>query len=563
MEQSPLLPRVAYFSMEMALDPAMPTYSGGLGILAGDTMRSAADLAIPMVGVTLASRSGYFRQQIVSGAQVEQAQAWSPQQHARPVETKVSVRIAARDVWVTAWEYTVQSRCPNSRPVPVYLLDTDLPENPPADRNLTGSLYGGDNAYRLQQEIVLGIGGVRLLRALGIAVEKYHLNEGHAALLTLELLRQQLQDGVASTAATARVREHCVFTTHTPVPAGHDQFDYELALPALAGLVQPQLVRSLAGKERLNMTLLALNLSGWVNGVARRHAEVSRDMFPGYEVHAITNGVHSWTWASDAHRALYDKYFPHWQVEPESLVHAGRIPAEELSAAHAAAKDALLGHLARSLPGSALRRDRLTIGFARRMTSYKRPSLLFSDLDRLRRIARRYPLQVVLAGKAHPMDMPGKEHIRNLHRFAKELGPDIPVAFLPDYAMDTARLIVSGVDVWLNTPQRPLEASGTSGMKAALNGVPNLSVLDGWWLEGWEEGITGWAVGPDGPHDAQLDVESLYTKLERVVAPLFYDDPAGWRQVCMNAISDNASFFNTHRMVRRYVLEAYSRVAAR
>ena len=562
MDPSPLLPRVAYFSMEMALDAAMPTYSGGLGILAGDTMRSAADLAIPVVGVTLASRSGYFRQRIEAGAQVEQPQAWSPDRHAKPVPTKVSVRIGTHDVWITAWEYTVASHCKGSRPVPVYLLDTDLPENRPADRTLTGTLYGGDSDYRLRQEMVLGVGGARLLHALGIKVEKYHLNEGHAALLTLELLHRQANEGVNADAAVARVREHCVFTTHTPVPAGHDQFDYELALPLLAGLAPAPLVKKLAGKERLNMTLLALNLSGWVNGVARRHAEVSRDMFPGYEVHAITNGVHAWTWASDGHRALYDKHFPHWGLEPEGLVHAARIPMEEVAAAHAAAKQALLSHIALALPAVPLRPDRLTIGFARRMTSYKRPSLLFSDLERLRKLSKKYPLQIVLAGKAHPMDMPGKEHIRNLHRFARELAPDVAVAYLPDYAMDSARLIVSGVDVWLNTPQRPLEASGTSGMKAALNGVPNLSVLDGWWLEGWEEGITGWAVGPDGPHDAEVDAESLYDKLERVVAPLFYDDPAGWQQVCRGAIGANASFFNTHRMLRRYVIEAYSRNGA-
>ncbi|MEJ7928887.1 alpha-glucan family phosphorylase [Ramlibacter sp. AN1015] len=553
------LPRVAYLSMEIALANDIPTYSGGLGVLAGDTLRSAADLALPMVGVTLASRSGYFRQRLEGGNQHEAQQPWSPHEHAQAVPLKVPIQLCGREVWVGAWDYRIGGRCEGSQPVQVLLLDTDLPENHPQDRALTANLYGGDAAYRLGQELVLGVGGARMLAALGLQMDKYHLNEGHAAFLTLELLRQQLLPGDSPAAAIETVRARCVFTTHTPVPAGHDQFDYDLVLPSLGDLLAHDLVRSLGGAERLNMTLLALKLSGWVNGVARRHAEVSRGMFPGYEVHAITNGVHPWTWTSDAHRALYDRHVPHWCHEPEQLIHATRIPLDALAQAHAAAKYALLEFAAAATGRRVLRQERLTLGFARRMTGYKRPLLLFSDLERLRAIARRFPLQVVVAGKAHPRDEDGKRHIAALHELAAQLEQEVPIVFLPDYGMDLARRIVSGVDVWLNTPQRPLEASGTSGMKAALNGVPNLSVLDGWWLEGWEEGITGWAVGPDGPHDPAADAASLYDQLERVVAPLYYEDPTGWLHLAREAIARNGSQFNAHRMLRRYVLEAYAR----
>ncbi|TFZ04380.1 alpha-glucan family phosphorylase [Ramlibacter rhizophilus] len=554
------IPHVAYFSMEIALQSDVPTYSGGLGVLAGDTLRSAADLALPVTAVTLASRSGYFRQQIEGGRQLEHPQAWNPADHARHVPVKVPVRVGAREVWVTAWEWRIESHCAESQPVSVLLLDTDLPENHPEDRALTGTLYGGDAAYRLAQEMVLGIGGVRLLAAIGCPVEKYHLNEGHAALLTLELLREQMERSDCDLdAAIEAVRRRCVFTTHTPVPAGHDQFEHDLVHSLLGTLASAELLRRLGGAERLNMTLVALELSGWVNGVAQRHAEVSRAMFPGFEVHAITNGVHPWTWASDGHRALFDQHVPHWCHEPELLIHASRIPLEDIARAHARAKASLLAHAQRVAEPVALAPDCLTIGFARRMTSYKRPLLLFSDLARLRRIARRYPLQIVMAGKAHPRDWEGKQHIEQLHAIARELEGEVPLVFLPGYDMDLGRQMTAGVDLWLNTPQRPLEASGTSGMKAALNGVPNLSVLDGWWLEGWEEGVTGWAVGPDGPHDPAVDSLSLHDQLEQVIAPLFYEDPQAWLHVCREAIARNGSQFNSHRMLRRYVLEAYTR----
>ena len=554
-------PRIAYFSMEIALQSGIPTYSGGLGVLAGDTMRSAADLDLPMVGVTLASRAGYFRQELVDGRQVEQPDTWAPEKWARRLPAKVALQIGNREVWVGAWLYAVEAH--RGGAVPVILLDTDLPENQAEDRELTHYLYGGDETYRLKQEMVLGIGGVRMLGALGLPVRKYHLNEGHAALLTLELLRRLAHEPQEAGSPglhydVPAVRQRCVFTTHTPVEAGHDQFSYTLAEQMLGDFVDAAELRALAGADRLNMTRLALNLSEHVNGVARRHAEVSRRMFPGYRVHAITNGVHPWTWACDSFRRLYDAHLPRWCHEPELLVRADRIPDGELRQAHAEAKAALLERI-RDHGGQALDPALPVLGFARRMTPYKRADLLFSDLERLKAIAERHPFQIVLAGKAHPRDGGGKQLIERLHAWAKALQGAVPVVYLPGYDMDLARLLVSGVDVWLNLPLRPLEASGTSGMKAALNGVPSLSVPDGWWLEGLIEGVTGWAVGGESDSDNGGDAASLYAKLERQVLPLSYGDGAGWTAVMKGAISRNASFFNSHRMMRRYAVEAYLR----
>ena len=552
-------PRIAYFSMEIALRSEIPTYSGGLGVLAGDTMRSAADLGLPMIGVTLASRAGYFRQEIVDGDQVERADVWQPERWAQRLAAKVAVRVGERDVWISAWLYPVEGH--RGGTVPVLLLDTDLAENHAEDRELTHFLYGGDAAYRLKQEMVLGIGGVRMLGALGFAVRKYHLNEGHAALLGVELLRR-LAHTPQEAGTTGlhydvpAVRQRCVFTTHTPVEAGHDQFSYDLAESLLGGLIEGAELRRLAGQERLNMTRLALNLSEHVNGVARRHAEVSRRMFPGYQVSAVTNGVHSRTWACDSFRRLYDVHLPRWCHDPEQLVRADLIPDAELEQAHAEAKNALL-EVVRSRSGSVLDPALPLLGFARRMTPYKRADLLFSDLERLKSIAQRHPFQVVLAGKAHPRDVEGKALIERLHAWARTLQGAVPVVFLAGYDMDLARLLVSGVDVWLNLPIRPLEASGTSGMKAALNGVPNLSVLDGWWLEGWIEGITGWAVGSESDADNVRDAASLYDKLEHDVLPLYFGDRARWTSVMKGAITRNAFYFNSHRMMRAYAVQTY------
>ncbi len=556
-------PRIAYFSMELALRNEICTYSGGLGVLAGDTLRSAADLELPMVAVTLVSRKGYFHQSIdATGHQSESADAWDPAQWMTFLSAKVALTIESRTVWVGGWLYILQGHM-NGRQ-PIIFLDTDLDENHPDDRTITDRLYGGDERYRLKQEMVLGIGGVRLLQAIGFSVRLYHMNEGHSALLALELLRryaypaQDLRAG-ESPYDVPRVRELCCFTTHTPVEAGHDRFDYQLVRTLMPAFIDDHTLKSIAGEENLNMTRMALNLSEYVNGVAKRHAEVSRSMFPGYNVHAVTNGVHPFVWTCESLQKLFDTHMPGWCHEPELLMRTDCCVSDpDIWEAHMQAKRELIDEVGRA---TSVRLDPgvLTIGFARRMTAYKRPDLLFSDLRRLRAIAQRHAVQIVMAGKAHPRDEGGKRLIEKLHTYIRELADQIPMAYLPDYDLNMARLLVAGVDVWLNTPLRPFEASGTSGMKAAFNGVPHLSVLDGWWVEGCIEGVTGWAVGNSADTDSTGDAASLYDKLETAILPRYYRDRDAWIAMMKSTVSKSASYFNSHRMMRRYATEAYIR----
>jgi starch phosphorylase len=562
-------PRVACFSMEIALRSEIPTYAGGLGILAGDTMRSAADLGLPLVAVSLVSRAGHFRQSFdPDGRQLEEPSPWEPAQWARLLEAKIAVSIESRVVWIGAWLYVLEGQ--TGKRQPVLLLDTALAENQPEDRDITRELYGGDDVCRLKQEIVLGIGGVRMLRALGFRIRQYHMNEGHSALLGLELLRLSARPrGGESPYDVAAVRRLCCFTTHTPVEAGHDRFSYGIAskilglagpgqAPTKENLIDLPMLKQLAGEGQLNMTRLALNLSEFVNGVAKRHAELSERMFPGHHVHAISNGVHPLTWTCESFRRLYDRYFPGWSHEPELLVRADCcIPNAAIADAHVQAKQALIDRV-RARLGVALQPQAPILAFARRMTAYKRPDLLFSDIERLKSIARSRAFQIVLAGKAHPRDDSGKRLIAELHKHVRSLRDTLPIVYLADYDMATAQVLVAGADIWLNTPLPPQEASGTSGMKAAFNGVPSLSILDGWWIEGCIEGITGWAVDSDGQGAA--DARALYDKLEQVVLPLYYGNGPqgrGWIEVMKGAISKNASYFSSHRMMRRYATEAY------
>jgi len=559
-----LIPRthIAYFSMEIALAPEIHTYGGGLGVLAGDTARSCADLELPVVFVTLLSRSGYLRQEIdPDGRQIDGPDPWDPGRWVEPLGAKIAVRIEGREVWVRPWLYLLEGG--TGFQVPVVLLDTELDENAAGDRELTDRLYGGDEAYRLKQEIVLGIGGFRLLRALGFEIHTYHLNEGHSALLTIDLLkRHRLMPEMVRpddcVYDAPKVREYCVFTTHTPVEAGHDRFPYPLVERLLGNVIEIDQLRILAGEDCLNMTRLALNLSGYVNGVAERHAETALRMFPGFRVRAITNGVHAPTWTCPSFARLFQANFPEWQHEPEVLVRADQLPDDAVWDAHVAAKRELLDRVA-EVCAVRLDPELPLLGFARRMTGYKRPELLFADLDRLRRIARRTPFQIVMAGKAHPRDGEGKRLIERLHAHLRELAGAVPAVFLPNYDMALARRLVAGVDVWLNTPLPPLEASGTSGMKAALNGVLNFSVLDGWWLEAWIEGRTGWAIGDGRSGGHEHDARDLYDKLENVILPRYHGDRAGWIWMMKEAISKIACYFNSQRMMRRYASEAYLR----
>jgi starch phosphorylase len=550
---------VGYFSMEIAIEPNMPTYSGGLGVLAGDTLRSAADLGLPLAAITLAHRKGYFRQQLdANGVQAEQPQPWHPEARLTEEEPRVVVVIEGRSVHIRAWRYEMEGVTGHT--LPIFLLDTDLEENDPRDRTLTDFLYGGDFNYRLQQEMILGLGGFRMLDALGIDVSVYHMNEGHAALLTLALLGKTLSGNALSTAQDRdyeRVRQHCVFTTHTPVPAGHDRFSMEQSNRIL-GTEFTQAVERIGGVHEgmVNLTYIALRLSRFVNGVAMQHAKVSRAMFPEYEIHAITNGVHANTWTAPAMQATFDKHLPRWREDNVQLRYAIDIPREELAAAHAHGKRTLLAEVEKRT-GVSLRDEVFTIGFARRVATYKRGDLLFTDPERLARLAQAHGgLQILYAGKAHPADEPGKNIIRRVFEAAAKLTSDkLHILYLADYEWRLGAMLTGGVDLWLNNPLRPYEASGTSGMKAALNGVPSLSVLDGWWIEGSIEGVTGWSI--DDHEQPEQEADSLYTKLESKILPLFYQDPAGWSRLMQTTIAMNGSFFNTQRMLEQYVTNAY------
>lgn len=555
-------PRIAYFSMEIAVDPRFPTYAGGLGVLAGDMLRSAADFGLPIVGVTLLSRMGYFRQILdEQGRQREVPEEWRPETVLEMVEPYVSVTVEGRRVSLRAWRYWIQGNA--GRRVPVYLLDANLPENESNDRPLTDALYGGDQYHRLCQEVVLGVGGIRLLRALGYhKIDRFHMNEGHSALLGLALLEERIDGSKTSTARDEdieAVRHQCIFTTHTPVPAGQDQFPADLVRRVLGEHWSAVLASTgccLNGV--LNMTYLGLRLSRYINGVAMHHGEVSHGMFPNYPVHAITNGVHAVTWTSKPFQELYDLHIPEWRHDNLYLRYAVGISIAEIQRAHALAKRELLDRI-NALTGVSLAENVFTIGFARRATAYKRADFLFADLPMLLKIREHSgPFQIIYGGKAHPRDEEGKAIIQKVFQAAASLRGQIPVVYLENYEWELARFLTSGVDLWLNTPHRPFEASGTSGMKAALNGVPSLSVRDGWWIEGHFEGKTGWSIGFDeDPEQHEVEIASLHDKLEHVILPMFYQHPEEYADVMRSVIALNGSFFNTQRMVSQYLINAY------
>ena len=577
---------IAYYSMEIALDDRLPTFSGGLGVLAGDHVRAAADRGLPLGAVTLLYTHGFFDQSTAGGEQHEEPVEWSPSSLLEELPVRVAVVISGRRVELRVWRTLVEGV--DGHAVPVHFLDANVAENAPEDRRITDRLYPSDPYERLRQEAVLALGGPLVLDTLGYqGIKVHHMNEGHGSLVPVALLARRVAgldpanalSGPLAAAAQAdldAVRRRCVFTTHTPVPAGHDRFSREIADAVLGPPVLDALeaLGCLEDDGTLNMTVLGMRGAGFVNGVSLRHQDATREMFPFQQVEAVTNGVHSVTWAAPATAELFDRHVPGWRRDSQQLRYASGIPLSELRAAHERNKSKMCAEVRRR-SGAVLRPEVLTIGVARRFATYKRNDLVLADLGRLSAIAESAPLQIVFAGKAHPGDREAKEMIRHVASVTGAPPRGVTVAFVENYGMQLGRLLCSGADVWLNTPAPPNEASGTSGMKAALNGVPSLSTLDGWWLEGWIQGVTGWAVdAPDGPGDgleglvgtagehvraAGEDAERLYRALETLVAPLYYKDPDAFSALGRHAVSLVASYFSAHRMVDEYVRRAYRR----
>jgi starch phosphorylase len=554
-------PLVAYVSMEIGVASGVATYSGGLGVLAGDLIRAAADAGYPMAGVTLLYREGYFRQRLdASGGQHEEPQRWNPAEMLEELATVVRIPISGRSVEVGIWRYQVVGV--DGHQVPVYFLDADRPANDEGARSLTRALYGGDARYRLEQETLLGLGAVAVLRALGHdRVGTYHMNEGHSALLILALVEQTrtTSHGPPTYDDLARVRERCIFTTHTPVPAGHDCFGLDLVHDVLGGEhVATLRALELTDHDVLNMTHLALRASRFTNAVTLRHGEVSRAMFPHVSIHAVTNGVHAGTWTSAPFAELFDRCLAGWRRDNWQLRQAAGIPLHEIGAAHAAAKQALIDRVAHA-SGKLLDASRFTIGIARRATAYKRNDLILRDAGRLARIARGFGgIQLVFAGKAHPRDWDGKQMIGHIVGTALALAGDVEIVYVEDYDMSWGASLTSGADLWLNTPRPPNEASGTSGMKAAMNGVPSLSVTDGWWVEGAIDGVTGWSIDAEAGADDDRTADALYALLEREILPAYTRDRDRYLGAMRGAIAFNASHFNAQRMLAQYAIDAYT-----
>lgn len=601
----------AYFSAEFGLVDCLPIYSGGLGVLAGDHLKSASDLGLPLVGVGLLYQEGYFAQYLnADGWQQERYQIndfynlpLHLERHPDGSELRIAVNYPGRTVYARVWRVQVGT-------VPLYLMDANVEPNNSYDQNITDRLYGGDIDMRIHQEILLGIGGVQMLKALGLKVTAYHMNEGHAAFLALERIRMLIQEqGLNYAAAKQVVASSNIFTTHTPVPAGIDLFPPDKVLYYLGhyaeifGLPRDQFLGM--GRENtgdltspFSMAVLALKTATFANGVAQLHGVVSREMFQGLwrnlplqevPITAITNGVHARSCVAKSTQELYDRYLgPNWSsqgVENPLWERMEAIPDEELWRNHERCRLDMVvyvrDHLVRTM------RDRgasqveitqaqevldphvLTIGFARRFATYKRATLWMRDLERIKQILsgnKNRQVQFVIAGKAHPKDSPGKELIQDIVHFIREQKCDKQVVFVPNYDIHVARLMVAGCDVWLNTPRRPREASGTSGMKAAMNGLPNLSVLDGWWDEA-DYVHTGWAIGhgetyEDLNYQDEVEANAFYDLIEQEVVPMFYQRdadglPRQWIAKMKTAIKLNCPFFNTARMVRQYALQAY------
>ena len=555
--------QIAYYTMEIGIENDVKTYSGGLGVLAGDTIRSFADMGLPAVCVSQVNENGYCKQILEEdGTQVSEEDPWPVEEYCEELDVEVTVPIYGRDVTVTAWQYDVVSE-KSGETVPIIYLDTNVESNDPDAQEYTKRLYspGYGEDHQLAQEIILGIGGTRILDELGYEVDVYHMNEGHAALLTLELLKRNDMDPEA-------VREQCVFTTHTPVEAGHDQFDWDLVNEVLGEFVPLETLKEYSREQDLHMTYLALNLSRYANSVAKKHQEVSRNMFPGYDIDAITNGVHVPFWVGEDFIDVYDEYTEGWQENPYKLKHASVIPDDDIWEAHQSQKEDLIEYV-NEHEGADMDTDVLTIGFARRATAYKRADLLFYNHERLRHIAETVgEFQIIFAGKAFPGDEDGAGNIREIFHNAWELNDAVNVEYIEDYDMDVGGLLTQGVDVWLNNPRRPLEACGTSGMKAAYNGIPQFGTLDGWWVEGHIENETGWKIGPEpeeskpdetpAEEEDRTDAMDLYDQLENTIVPMYYNDREKWIDIMRNTMAFNGPYYHTRRMSREYLEDAYT-----
>tara|TARA_Y100001958_G_C21228675_1_gene554182 strand:+ start:559 stop:2208 length:1650 start_codon:yes stop_codon:yes gene_type:complete len=539
---------VGYFTAEIGLWSELHTYSGGLGVLAGDHVKSAADANIPLVGVTLLYRKGYGRQHLDGdGIQTETYRDLDPAQHLQDTGMDISLPLDGGELWAKVWRADITGV--SGHVVPVYFLDTFHPKNTEKHLDLGLTLYGGDDWVRIRQEYLLGVGGLRLLDKLGHDVDGLHLNEGHCTFALLEMLgkgwtREQLAKRV-------------LFTTHTPVPAGHDRFEWGAVEEVLGDLLPSdakQLVIDAGDPEegrRISMSHLAVALSGPVNAVSNLNAWVASSMFADHHIAPITNGVHHLTWTSPMMAELFDEQLPGWREDPTKLAHAGKIPTEELVESRGIARK-VLRELVQTSTGVRLDKNRLTIGFARRFATYKRANLVFSDLERLREIGAG-KIQFVFSGKAHPRDEGGKALIKSIFDSAKDLEQDIPVAFLEDYSMATGLAMTGGVDIWLNNPIRPMEASGTSGMKAAMNGVPNCSILDGWWPEGCEHGVNGWAIGEaDDERDDVRDAQNVLDVIENEVLPAWNEGDEKWCEIMRASIATSARFTGA-RMISDYL----------
>lgn len=539
---------IAYFSAEIGISASLPTYSGGLGVLAGDHLKASNDARLSMVGISLLYKEGYFKQHIDErGIQTETYPRFDPGLRLKQLPQKVKLRLRERDVWIQPYEYLHSGEEGNV--TPIYFLNTDLEENFHDDRIISLRLYSGDKDHRILQEAILGYGGVQLLDSLGYnKINTYHMNEGHCSFLTLALLDKFNGD-------EDKVRSLCHFTTHTPVDAGHDHFSIVRCKKILHGLLPEKLnLPRWVQNNRLHMTELGLYLSQSANGVSELHGEVARQQFPDFSIDHITNGIYHPYWMGKSFGEIFDNKIPGWRLNPSLLLDMDHVTDEEISNAHLIQKKLLLSY-ANSQIQETLSDEVLTLGFARRAAEYKRAKLIFSDLDRLTRLGKN-KLQIIFAGKAHPKDERGKELIKDVLENANKLIESVKIIFLENYNMSLGQLITSGVDVWLNTPLRPNEASGTSGMKAALNGIPNLSILDGWWAEGCRHGKNGWAIGSPEVCDDKSDAESLYQLLEDEVIPIFYHNKNRWIKMMRNSISTSVNY-TAHRMIKEYQQKFY------